>query len=234
MYEQKHTYTLCVIHTHTFTHIYTHKHTHVYTCTHTRTHTHVFYIYHSILCVNIHTYVSLLCTGPPETSPTDASLVSNMHATTSITITTPQILGALDASHTVPHDSTKTELDSTSSMSSNIQLVYSTAMVSTPVTTTGKPSSHILKNTNVVKPSTTMMTSVATTTATRMVSPTKKSSQFVQNSVSSVLSSTVTPMVSSSTPHPSKLVTATTSSLVLLVYVSTRVAIADGEPCLAV
>ena len=228
----------CVSHIHILSHNYAHTSTHMYTHahkhTHAYTHTHVCYI----LCVNIHTYFSLICTGPPETSSTtDVSLVSNMHATTSITITTTQKLGALDASQTVPHDSTKTELDSTSLMSSNIQLVYSTAMVSpvsTPVTTTGKPSSHILKNTIVAKPSTTMMTSVATTTATSMVSPTKKSSQVVQNSVSSLLSSTVTPMVSSSTPHPSKVVTATTSSLVLLVYVSTRVAIADGEPCLAV
>ena len=232
------THAMCVTHTHTFTQLYTHEHTHVYihmhTNTHTHTHTHVCYI----LCVNIHTYVPLICTGPPVTSPTtDVSLVSNMHATTSITITTPQILGALDASQTVPHDSTNTELDSASLMSSDIQLVYSTAMestVSTPVTTTGKPSIHILKNANVAKPSTTMMTSVATTTATSMVSPTKKSSQVVHNSVSSLLSSTVTPMVSSSMPHPSEVVTATSSSLVLLVYVSTCVAIADGEPCLAV
>ena len=215
-------HTLCVTHTHTFTHICTHEHTHV--C--------------YILCVNIHTYVSLICTGPPETSPTtDASLVSDMHATTSITITTTQKSSALDTSQTVPHDSTKTELDSASLMSSDIQLVYSTAMaspVSIHVTTTGKASSHTLKNIIVVKPSTTMMTSAAMTTTTSMVSPSKKSSQVLQNSVSSLLSSTVTPMVSSSTPQPSKVVTATTSSLVLLVYVSTRVAIADGEPCLTV
>ena len=182
-------------------------------------------------------YVLLICTGPPETSPTDASLVSNMHTTTSITITTTQKMGALDASHTVPHDRTKTELDSTSLMSSDIQLVYSTAMVSpvsTLVTTTGKASIHILKNAIFAKSSITMTTSVAMTTTTSMVSPTKKSSQVVQNSVSSVLSSTVTPMVSSSMPHLSEVVTATTSSLVLVVYISTRVAIADGEPCLGV
>ena len=228
----------CVSHIHILSHNYAHTSTHMYTHahkhTHAYTHTHVCYI----LCVNIHTYFSLICTGPPETSSTtDVSLVSNMHATTSITITNPQILGALDASQTVPHDSTKTEIDSASLMSSDIQLVYSTTMVS-PVsihaTTTGKASIHTLKNTIVVKPSTTMMTSVAMATTTSMVSPTKKSNQVVQNSVSFVITSTMTLMVSSSMPHPSKVVTATTSSLVLLVYVSTRVAIADGEPCLAV
>ena len=57
-------------------------------------------------------------TGPPQTSlTTDVSLVSNMHATTSIINTTTQKLGALDASHPVPHDSTKTGLDSASLMS---------------------------------------------------------------------------------------------------------------------
>ena len=105
---------------------------------------HLYTSYVSVtVCVNMGTIH--LYTGPPPTSPTSvAPLVSNMHATTSIAITTTQMLGSFNASKTVPHDGIETVHDST--LLTSIQLVYPTAKPSsliTHVTMATKASTHI-------------------------------------------------------------------------------------------
>ena len=172
-------------------------------------------------------FILFLCTGPTQTSSTTAPpLTSNIHATTSIVVTTTQKLRVLDASKTVPHDGTDASLDSTSLTRSNIQLVYTTAMPSpftTDVTMANKAPTRAMKNTIDMKSSVTMMTSVAMTTTTSTVTLTEGSNKVVTNVISTVPTSTVTPMASSSVVYSSKVVTASTSSQLSLVYVSTSV-----------